>query len=115
MQHCRIPDAETVAKMQVASQTWADPPPADAQLGTYTRGALSDCPVEHRDRYADNNDGDQEVDPGGTRRTYAMRVGDRCTVVVNDPGPQWRPVGVNGWRVVAQRGPYGFVVDLVRG
>jgi hypothetical protein len=71
----------------------------DASDGRYTRGGLSECPLEHDDAHA--------------LRTYAKLQGDRATAVVLRP-VNWTPIAANGWRIVETRGPRQNIVRLER-
>lgn len=115
-QRCNIPqDQALLDRVATFTSIVTDPPPADLHaIGNYTRGGLGDCPLEHHDRYGDNNDGDNEVDSRGTRRTYALLAGDRGAAIANDPGKDWMPIGAHGWRVGAAHGSYGLWVDVNR-
>jgi len=71
------------------ARAWADAEahvPDDAQTGAYTRGGLSDCPVEHSDALA--------------LRTFATLQGDKATAVVVRPTADWRAIAVAPWRIV---------------
>jgi hypothetical protein len=99
LQRCQIPDDQSVPDAIAAVR--ADPPPADlAEVGTYTRGGLSDCPVAHDDALA--------------LRTFASIAGSRATAVIVSPKPGWTLQPVGGWRVARQHGFEGNVVELER-
>lgn len=74
--------------------------PADAALGSYTRGLLGDSPLEHDDALA--------------LRTFGRINGSQATCVAVRPQPDWRAVAQNGWRITGQAGPDGRVVYLTR-
>ena len=82
------------------ARAWADAEahvPDDAQVGVYTRGGLSDSPLEYSD--------------ATSLRTFAMLQGDKATAVVVRPTADWAPVAVPPWRIVRRD---GHVIQLAR-
>lgn len=116
-QRCIVPtDPAVLDRVQVFASVAKDPPGFEFHSGgQYTRGGLGDMVIEHVDRYNDNNDGNQEVDARGTRRSYGLYMGNRAIAMVDDPGSQWEPIGAHGWRVVRRHNTrFGLTVDLER-
>lgn len=116
---CEIPtDQGLLDRLATLHSVILDPPGFEFHsAGQYTRGGPDGgpCPLEHRDRFGDNNDSDEEVDPRGSRRTYALSLGDHAIGMVDNPGAAWSPVGANGWTVVRRHHTaYGLTVDLQR-
>lgn len=72
----------------------------EAPLGNYTRGYLSECPLEHDDATA--------------LRTFARILGNRAVCAAVRPTSAWRAVARNGWRIIQQLGPSDRVVYLER-
>lgn len=99
LQRCNAPgpNAQACAEAVKAAR---ESIPADAQLGAYTRGGLDDCPIEHSDSKA--------------MRTFAMIQGNKATVVVVEPKPDWSLVPRNGWRVDGRGGPFGHTIYVSR-
>jgi hypothetical protein len=99
LQRCQIPDDQSVPDAVAAVR--GDPPPADlAEVGTYTRGGLPDCPIEHDDALS--------------LRTFASLAGTRATAVVVSPKPSWKLQPTGGWRIARQYGYEGNTIDLER-
>jgi len=69
--------------------------PLEYRYGVYTRGGLSEGPIEHHPM--DNSD-----PVVWCSRTYARLLGRKAVAVVMQRTPQWRLNPVNGWRVVGQ-------------
>lgn len=74
--------------------------PATIVLGTYTRGPLSDCPIQHDDALA--------------LRTFARYTANNAVCVVVRPQPGWVAIPVAPWVIASQTGPDGRVVFLTR-
>jgi hypothetical protein len=100
-----IPTGDELKAVEAAAQAWREVP-LDAPLGTYTRGPLAECPLEHVDL-------DQDADRGALR-TFCQVAGASATCVVVTPGPRYQAVARGGWRIVERRGPAGQVVRLER-
>jgi hypothetical protein len=99
LQRCNLP-GPTAQACAEAAKAAREAIPADAQLGSYTRGGLDDCPLEHSDDRA--------------LRTFATISGNRATAVVVRPVAGWEPRTRNGWRVDSVGGPNGHIVQLSR-
>lgn len=99
LQRCTLPgpNAQRCAEWAKAAR---EAIPADAQLGSYTRGGLDDCPIEHDDALA--------------LRTFFMLQGNRATGVVVRPQPGWEPRARNGWSLARVAGPNGHIITLTR-
>ena len=101
LQSCVIPTGKALDCCQAVRDAWAVGIPLDAaSLGHYTRGGLTDCPIEHSDSKA--------------LRTFAMIQGSKATVVVVTPTPDWHAVATGGWRIVKQAGSRKSVIWLER-
>lgn len=74
--------------------------PADAPLWRYTRGGLSDCPIEHSDTLA--------------LRTFAQIDGNQAVALAVRPAGSWEAKAVSGWRIISQSGPNNRLVFLER-
>lgn len=74
--------------------------PDDVALGQYTRGGLSDSPLEHDDAKA--------------LRTFARIQGGCATCIAVRPTNGWQAIARNGWQIESQSGPDGRVVVLSR-
>lgn len=74
--------------------------PLDITTGTYTRGPLSDCPIQHTDALA--------------LRTYARYNATTAVCVVVRPAAGWVAIAQGGWTIDSQTGPSGCVVFLSR-
>jgi hypothetical protein len=110
LQRCNVPGPQSQACCEAVRDVWRAGIPTDAASdGQYTRGGLSDCPLEHRDRFVDGGE-----DRGGSLRTFAMLLGSRATAVVVQPGDQWDARARNGWRIVDRRGPQQQIIFLER-
>jgi hypothetical protein len=74
----------------------------EAPYGSYTRGGLSTCPIEHDDATA--------------LRTFGRIMGNRAEVVVVRPTLHQASdrVPVNGWRIVSTEGDRHNIVHLER-
>lgn len=90
------PTQQACAAAAVAAASSIGP---EAPLGAYTRGLLSDCPLEHDDTTA--------------LRTFARINGGRAEAIVVRPTTTER-VARNGWRIVSTSGPDNRVVVLER-
>lgn len=74
--------------------------PENVLLGTYTRGPLSDCPIQHSDALA--------------LRTFARYTDHNACCVVVRPEPGWVAIAQAGWTIVGSGGPGGRVVFLTK-
>lgn len=74
--------------------------PVEAPLWSYTRGGLSDNPLQHDDAIA--------------LRTWCQLGPGRAVCSVVRPSASWQAIAVNGWRIVEQKGPNGRLVFLER-
>lgn len=74
--------------------------PDDAQTGQYTRGPLSNCPLEHTDATA--------------LRTFCSLQGGSSRCVVIRPTSTWTATSRDGWRIASSTGPRGSVLTLTR-
>lgn len=99
LQRCIVPDDRTT-QLALAAKAGREAVPVDAQLGSYTRGYLDDCPLVHDDAKA--------------LRTFGMIQGDRATMVVVRPTADWRLETRAGWKVSEQRGLDGHVILVTR-
>lgn len=83
--------------------------PENVMGGRYTRGPLSDCPLQHVDYNPP-----EATDPTGALRTFASYTDHDAVCVVVRPGPAWVAVAQAGWTIVSQSGPGGCVVFLTK-
>ncbi len=74
--------------------------PTNVMLGTYTRGPLGDCPIQHNDALA--------------LRTFARFTDHNAVCVVVRPQPGWVAIAQAGWTIVSSAGPGGRVVFLTK-
>lgn len=74
--------------------------PISVRRWSYTRGGLSECPVEHRD--------DQAI------RTFVQYNGAEAWGIATQPSNGWSLRPVSGWRVAETFGEKGNVFHLVR-
>lgn len=74
--------------------------PTNVMLGTYTRGPLSDCPIQHSDALA--------------LRTFARYTDHNAVCVVVRPQGGWVAIAQAGWTIASSGGPGGRVVFLTR-
>lgn len=99
LQRCTLPGPRALECAEWA-KTAREAIPTDAQLGSYTRGGLDDCPIEHSDDRA--------------LRTFFMLRGNQGTGVVVRPQPGWEPKARNGWRITDVAGPNGHILSVSR-
>lgn len=97
------PTGAELAAVEAAAQAWRDIP-LSAPLGSYTRGGLSSCPLEHTDLEKDAK--------RGALRTFCQLSGNTAICVVVRPGAQWTAKAVKGWTITKQIGPLKNVVFL---
>lgn len=90
------PTQQACAAAAVAGATAFDP---EVATGQYTRGGLSDCPLEHDDATA--------------LRTFVRMRGNRADALVIRPTTATR-VARNGWRITSMSGPDNRIVRLER-
>lgn len=90
------PTQQACARSYVAGAKSFD---AEVAFGNYTRGGLSDCPLEHDDSTA--------------LRTFVRMRGNRADALVIRPTNATR-VARGGWRITAMSGPDNRVVTLER-
>ncbi len=74
--------------------------PENVMRGTYTRGPLSDCPLQHDDLLA--------------LRTFARYTDHNAVCVVVRPQPGWVAIAQAGWTIQSASGPGGRVVFLTK-
>jgi hypothetical protein len=112
LQRCIVPGPQAQRCAEAVRDVWAAGIPADAAAGgTYTRGGLNECPLEHVDRF---DDAGHEVRPDGALRTFAMLQGTKATCVIVSPGAHHQIRPRVGYRVLTVRGPHGQIVELER-
>jgi hypothetical protein len=94
-----VPSPEVAAVIAVHPQVW-HLLSVETILGQYTRGGLSDCPLQHSDALA--------------LRTFCSLSGATAWCVVVRPATTWTAIAVAPWTIAEQRGSRRNIVRLTR-
>lgn len=101
LQSCTPPGPNADRCVDGILEMWNAGIPPDADSFHYTRGGLSDCPTDYKDRY---NDGGQEIDSSGALREFYQINGDWAYGMVIQPGRDWELR--SDWTLRFQHGPF---------